>query len=354
MSQRSDAPILIVRHGDGLGRLPRFGERALAWIARHDPELAGEISVHETGAAAVPAAAAKARAVVFWLADPLKERYPDCYEEAQAIGEVAARRGALLVNPPATLSNTVRSTQTRLWQEAGLPCPAGARYRSRAELEALLASAELPVLVCADRFDLRPAIRVCRTPDEVLAAEHAGGYPGMVTPFIDPRHSWGERDPASVWARFYHRKRAFVLGDVVVPSHVTFSEAPIVSWNASIFRRYRGWGSVLQPLALVRRWDRLALAADNAFWRGAPEHPALIRRAAAALGFGFAAVDYATFADGSVILWDATPHPYIPEWHHAGMPVVRHTRARVHGLYAAIAGYLRNLLHEHAERRRFA
>ncbi len=347
--------VLIVRHGPGLGRFVRYGERTLRWIRRHDPALAERILVHETGTGALPTAAAGAGAVVFWLADPLRERYPDCYAEACEIAELAARRGARVVNPLAALSNAIKSTQARLWEQAGIPCAGGRRYADRAELERLLTAAEFPVIVRPDLLHAQEGVAVCRTAGEaVAAAERDGRYPGVLMPFVDTREAYRLRDPGSVWAQLYHKKRAYVMGDMVMSAHVFFSASPIVAWDGCTFRWYEGWRSLLQPFAYLRRLDREALAADRAFEHGHAEHPAMMRRAAAALGLDFVAIDYSTFADGGVVLWEANPHPSIPGWRRSGMPLVRRMVPRLNRIYAATATFLRSLVHESLDHRRTA
>jgi hypothetical protein len=128
----------------------------------------------------------------------------------------------------------------------------------------------------------------------------------------------------------------------------------VVAWSGCTFSRYEGWGSLLQGVAYLRRLDRDAVAADLEFAHGAPEHPVLMRRAASALGLDFAAFDYSTFADGSVVLWEANPHPSIPGWRHTGMPLVRRTWPRLTRIYAETAAFFRSLIHDSIGHRRTA
>lgn len=347
--------ILIVRHGPGLGRFVRYGERTLDWIRRHDPALAGRILVHETGTGALPTSAAGAGAVVFWLADPLRELYPGCYSEAMEIADLAARRGARVVNPPAALSNTAKSVQARLWDQAGVPCAVARRFADRAELAALLDGMSMPVIVRPDLLHAQQGMRVCCTPAEALAAAQPDPRsPGAVVPFMDSREDYRRRDPESVWAQFYHKKRVYVFGDFVMPVHVFFSASPVVAWAGSTFSRYQGWGSLVQWLAYLRRLDRAALAADISFSHSAAEQPALMRRAASALGLDVVAIDYSTFADGSVVLWEANPHPSIPAWRNTGMPLARRTFPRVQRIYAETAAFFHTLVHDSIGHRRTA
>lgn len=344
-----------MRHGSGLGRFVRYGERTLDWIRRHDPALAQRIVVHETGTGVLPTTAAAAGAVVFWMADPLRERHPGCYAEASAITELAARRGARVVNPPAALSNTIKSTQAALWEQAGVPCAAARRFADRDELEHLLETMPLPAFVRPDLPHAQQGLRICHTRSEVVAAaDRPGQYPGVLVPFVNTRDSWRQHEPSSVWGQLYHKRRVYVFGDTVVPCHIFFSTSPVVGWAGSTFSRYRGWGSLLQPLAYLRRLDREAVAADIAFARAAPELPTLMRRAASALGFESVGIDYSMFADGSVVVWEADPHPSIPAWRDSGMPLVRRTWPRVERIYAATATFFRSLVHDPVDQRRTA
>ncbi|HET8624568.1 MAG TPA: hypothetical protein VFM14_13475 [Gemmatimonadales bacterium] len=352
---RLSTSILIVRHGPGRGRFVRYGERTLHWIRRNDPALAQRIVVHETGSGAIPTVAAHSGAVVFWMADPLRELYPDCYAEASEIAELAARRGARMVNPPDALSNAIKSTQARLWEQADVPCAGGRRFARRSELEPLLDATVFPVIVRPDLLHAQQGMRVCGTRAEALAAaDEVGAYPGALVPFVDTREGYRHGDSESVWAQCFHKKRAYVFGDAVIPAHIFFSSSPIVAWAGSTFSRYQGWGSLLQPLALFRRMDREAVAADLAFVRSVPEQPALMRRAASALGFESVALDYSTFADGRVVLWEANPHPSIPGWRHTGMPFARRTWVRLNRIYARTAEFFRSLIHESIDHRRTA
>jgi hypothetical protein len=59
--------------------------------------------------------------VVFWLGDPLRQKYPDCYAEASEIAAAATRRAIPLINAPDGLSNTAKAVQSDIWAAAGIP-----------------------------------------------------------------------------------------------------------------------------------------------------------------------------------------------------------------------------------------
>ena len=344
--------ILVVRQGRALGRAPRAGDATLAWIRRNDPLLAARILVHETGTGAMPTVAAGAGAVVFWLPTGLRERFPVCYREASAICELAARRGAVVVNPAGALSEAAPLTRAALWAQAGLRCAPPHPYQNRTELEALLKSQPAPLVV---RPEWTHTTQFARTRADAVGVALAGWQcAGTVMPFVDTRDAARREHPESVWARLYHRKRAYVCGDAVLPGEVLFSEAPVVRPENCTFQRYVGWRALLQGMAFARRLEREAVAADLAFARAEPEDAEVLRRAVGLLGLRFAAVDYSTGADGVPTLWSVDPCPDLPGWSSAGMPLLRRTAPRLSRFFACSAAFLRGLIPDAIDRRRTA
>lgn len=358
-----DGTVLIVRHGPGRGRLPAYFQPFLDDLARRAPGLGRRVRHHRTGDGAVGLDGV--RAVVFWLADPLAELYPACYEEAEAIAAEAAAAGAEIVNPPANLSHSVKSTQARLWHDAGIPTPQQLRFDDDAELDVLLGTVPFPAIVRSDLLHAQEGMAWCGSPDDArrLARDGALTYPGSLTPFVDTREGYREARPGTIWASLFHKKRALVFGDDVRNHSILFSASPIVAGPGSTFDRCesrtlrwaaakvpgRGrsgltrWVAVRDQVALrVHPWGRDSLAEDLAYWEAGREHGGLLRRAAGALGLQFLAVDYSSRADGSVVLWEANPAFVI---HMAWpMPAVRRQGDRLASYHAALAAFLTSLL----------
>ena len=113
--------ILIVRHGKGRGRHRKYMRAALNHQRHNRPELFRRLIFHATGKPTPSWDGVGA--VVFWLGDPLREWYPACYQEAVRLADEARSRGARVVTPPEALSNSIKSTQARLWAEAGITTP---------------------------------------------------------------------------------------------------------------------------------------------------------------------------------------------------------------------------------------
>lgn len=351
--------ILLVRHGEGRGRIPDYGRETLRYISRYRPELSRRLRLHHTGDA-LPSLRG-VRAVVFWLADPLEERYPECFAEASEIADRAAR----VVNPPEALSNSIKSRQAKLWREAGLPTPRSVAFGSREELEARLPDLPYPVVVRPDLLHTESRMHVCRDPDEVRAlGDEQLVYPGTATRFVDVRAGYRTHLSHTLWADFYHKKRAFVVGGRVIPRHLFFSSRPFVRPGSSTWAAYDSiQGVLLDRVRDVPRWERrLKLAArtqrllpltrharrslrrELAFTESAPERPELFREAARVLGLGFLALDYSVRADGEVVLWEANPYPDATAWWKGLLPGRRRLRGRSERRHSAIAGFFEDLL----------
>lgn len=95
------------------------GDVFLSRLKKRDPELAARLVIHQTGTPAP--SLSRIALVVFWLGDPLRQKYPDCYAEAAGIAHAAARRGIRVLNHPDGLSNTAEALQSEIWSKAGIP-----------------------------------------------------------------------------------------------------------------------------------------------------------------------------------------------------------------------------------------
>ena len=82
------------------------------------------------------------------------------------------------------------------------------------------------------------------------------------------------------------------------------------------------------------------MAADLAYWEQGEEAPDVLRQAVRSLGLDYAAVDYATRADGSVVLWEANPHFGQAGRRHRNLMRRRRTIERLSSYRAAVADFL--------------
>jgi glutathione synthase/RimK-type ligase-like ATP-grasp enzyme len=335
-----ETSVLLVRHGPGRGRLQRFGNGWLKRLAATRPRLRSRIQVHETGSGAAPSLHAVV-AVVFLLADPLRELYPACYAVAVEIAARAALSGIRCVNPPDALSNTIKTVQARLWQEAGVPSAPNVSFRSREELHRIALSATFPAIVRPDLLHAQQRVFVCHSAEDLRALPEEGlAYPGLVVRFVDSRATHRADAPDTVFARYYHRCRTYVFGRHVVPGAIYFSEDPIVGTETATWARYQDKGRFLEPFAGLRAADRRTIAADVRFASSPPRQPELMRQAAGVLGLEFAGLDHILLADGSAFFWEANPHPYIANLRHTPLPLLRRIVFRTRRISDAIGDFL--------------
>jgi hypothetical protein len=360
--------ILIVRHGHGRGRLPNYLQWALDDIARLRPRLSARLRFHDTGQASPDLVGVGS--VVFWLADPLRERYPQCYLEAVRIRDEARAQGMRIVNDPDALSNTIKSVQAKRWRATGISTPRHYPFATRYELEGALREASFPVVLRADQLHALEGMSVCATPEDVLALpDKVIRYPGALAEFVDVRSGYEGSSPDTAWSQLFHKKRQFVFGPVTRTSHLFFSTEPLVASHTCTFRlapqHISRWQRVISrvtkrvPQANARRWKAItaenpanrrvfdlfqqALREDIRYWERGSEHAHVMRAAMDALGLDFAAIDYSSLADGSVVLWEANPHFNLPSARQRMLPKERRTNERLQSYGDAIAEFLGSL-----------
>ncbi|HEY4484915.1 MAG TPA: hypothetical protein VI702_01135 [Nitrospiria bacterium] len=335
--------VLIVRHGTGRGRIFRYMQPALDHLQRSRPALYAQLCFHETGASPPPLD--KIRAVVFWLADPLREQFPACFQEASALHSLARERGIPTINPPEALSNSIKSVQARLWRESGVPTPDHRRFETREELRRALNEVRFPLIARPDELHSQIGMRICRHRGDVEAVvDDRFGFPGTLTSLVDVREGYRESAPGTVWARYYHKKRALVLGRIVLANEVFFSRQPIVASQTCTFGWYDRGRVSLGRLAPWLPWERRCLEADRDFSEAGPVHAELMRKSVSALGLAYAAIDYADLADGGVVLWEANPYFYLPSLQEMFLPGPRRIKARHEAVFEAVGNFFQDLL----------
>ena len=343
--------LLLVRHGAGRGphiRLrkfrPKYFDPLLQDFAKRQPELRSHIDVWETGTALPDLSGV--RAVLYLLQDPTRECFPECYEDGMRLAEAARARGIRLVNPPEVLSNSVKSTQARLWQAAGMPVPRQFAFTSRDEFEYALDSTKFPAILRSDVLHAQVGMVFCESKSEALeAAKKKLPLPGTLSEFVDTREGFRKSLPGTIWANFYHKKRAYVFGNHVRSNHIFFGTHPIVGSLSCSFDHYRS----LNP---IRRWKatkacREHIAIDLEYFYQKSENEDELIAAANALGMEFAAIDYSSQADGSVVLWEANPHFCMHAWPFQVLARPRKLTTRMLAFHDSMAEYFKDLLQGH-------
>ncbi len=332
----ADGRVLLVRHGPGRGRVTPYLQFVLDGIGRAHPDSYRRLVLHETGTPTPDLAGV--RGVMFWLADPLEETYPECYAEARAIADEAETRGCAVVNHPDALSNTRKGRQAELWSEAGVPTPRVVRFESRQELLSLADTLSYPVVLRGDELHAQKKLHLIPSPDALRALDPGAiAYPGVASTFVDPRPGFREAREDSLFAHYYHQRRAFVFGPTVCFHHLYFSAEPIVTTPSSTFWPYAGWRQHF-------RWkSRLVLRCveeDLRYWREGDGHADLLRRAARSLGLAFCGFDYATRADGSAVLFECNPYFTLSPLPKATLARRRRIADRYRSYFRAIAAMI--------------
>lgn len=324
-------PVLIVAHGPGRGARRTFLPWLLDEIAKR-PELEKLVAVHGTGAP--PPALDGFAAVVFMLIEPIGQ-YPACEAEALALSAAARRQGIRVVNPPESLNNTIKSRQAQIWRRAGLPCAAAAPAGDEAALRHVLDRVTYPIIVRFDAGHVQQGVFVCSNREAALSVVAKVRFPAVVLQFVDTRPSWRERAPGGVMARYFHKKRSMVFPTGAMNNHVYFSTLPVVGNRTCTFAAAEGGGA-------VDDLDEM-LAADIGYSFAPPERPRLMQAAVRALGLDFAAIDYSSFADGSVVLWEANASFALPYWSNGVLAHARRLEERVPRYVHAMIDYLEHL-----------
>jgi hypothetical protein len=314
--------LLIVRHGEGLGRLDHYLDDVLVGIRQRHPDLWPRIRVHDTGS--TTPSLDHVGAVYFAMGDPLERLYPACYAEAMKIVATARRMRTRILQKPEVLAAHSRGRTAQRLAAAGVRTPEVRTYESLEELRDLLDELALPVLLRAEYEHSQSGALVVRSEaDARVAVRGEAPVPGAVATLLDTRHRRRSTPGPDPFRRWYHRYRAFVFGGRCIGGQLYFGPSPIVSSDSSIWEGIERRDRRLQDVfgagrlnGLVKRairldpWYRRALFEElSARARSLPD-AAEFERAAAALDLDFVAFDCSRLADGKPIIWEANPYPY--------------------------------------------
>jgi hypothetical protein len=354
--------ILLARHGKGRGGIPlrasgrnvaramltgarltrpRIWDQLLRYLEVHDRELLSRIVLWETGEPMPDLSAI--RAVVFRLQDPLKERFPDCFRDASALADRSRRAEIRIVNPPEALSNSIKSTQSRLWQEHDIPTPEALPFGNLEEMQSVADHVSFPVFIRSEQQHAQhKMLQVASRGDINKISRDQVMFPGCLSHFIDTRESYRREYPSSEFANFFHKKRVWVVGDRVQRSHLFFGDSPIVGASSSTFSHYRSLNPVTRMRGRLR--CRRHAQIDYDFFQESEPDADLFVRATKALGLDIAAIDYSSFADGSHVLWEANPRFALEQWPIDLLGSQRHTKERYAALYEVLYEFIHSLI----------
>lgn len=305
--------ILIVIHGPGRGRDVPTGDVFMDRLRETDPDFAARIRFHRTGAAMPDLAGVSL--VLFWLGDPLQEKYPECFADATGIANAARAAGIRILNSPEALNNTAKTRQSSIWYQERVPSARARIVNRPSNLQQVCKDLGGACIIRSDSEHAQRDVRIVRNADDARRAARECVFPVAVIQMFDIRSEYRDAgaDPSSLFTRYHHKARAFVFGDAVMPSHLFFATGLIVGLTNCLFKREsrprrRMAHKVGYNLNLLKDMIR----EDRAYFDSDPIHARTLVLAVRALGLDFAAVDYSIRPDGSVILWEANPYFYLP------------------------------------------
>jgi hypothetical protein len=310
-------------------------------ISARWPEIGSRLSFWETGTPQPDLN--DVAAVLFVLQDPLREFHPDCFQDSVTLADRARELGARIINGPESLSNTIKTTQSRLWRDAGIPTPPCIAFSSIEDLYAAAKELASPMIIKSDLQHSQRGTLV--VPDlDTLRRKPAEDIPlpGSLSPIVDTRADYAQLDPRSPYATHYHKKRAMVFGSHVRNNHVFFSDQPIVGCMSSTFRHFRSLNPISRVIGNAR--CRSHVDTDIDFHYSENDDAELLVKAAKVLGVEFCAIDYSTHADGRIMLWEANPFFSLHRWPIAVLTRRRKLDERLPHIHETAAAFFRDLL----------
>ena len=305
--------ILIVIHGPGRGRDVPTGEVFMNRVRKTDPDFAARIRFHETGSDAPDLSGVSL--VMFWLGDPLKEKYPECFAEAAGIARAARDAGIRLLNSPEALSNTAKTRQSAIWYQERVPSARARIVNRPASLEQVCKDLGGTCIIRSDVEHAQRDVRIVRNAADARRAARECPFPVAVIQLYDIRAEYRDAgaDPSSLFTRYHHKARAFVFGDAVMRSHLFFAPDLVVGLsNCLLKREARPRRQMAHKFGYNRKLLNDMIREDQAYFDSDPIYARTLAQGVRALGLDFAAVDYSIRPDGSVILWEANPYFYLP------------------------------------------
>lgn len=298
--------ILVLRHRD---KHTAYNADLLAWLSRTAPRAAGLFDLRRLGF--VPKDPARYPLLVPWLQDPLRERFPEAYEQARRTEDLIEAAGGSVVNRVEHLSHSIKSIASARLRAAGVPMPVVVPV-ARAGVRRLPDALDFPVIAREDRRH-GGVMALCR--DEADLARVP--WERLQHPVLVAYHDVCSEDG------LYRKWRYVVAGRRGAPRHLVVSK----DWVVKAEGRVESEGARAEELAYT---DAGSLD---------PNHGLLVH-AAQALGLDVVAFDYARARSGALVLFE--PNPFAVLW----APFNAEARARyayqrpcVERLYATLCAF---------------
>lgn len=295
--------ILLVRHPQ---KGPWFYRQFLDWLGANFPQVRQrfELALLGQGDAIDPS---RYRLLVPWLQDPVQAWSMKAYAQACSLTARFEVLGLPVVNKPATLANSAKSTMLETTRALGIKAARNFPIGCVADLHRAAGELGYPFIVRPDQGHGLKGLRIERRGDIDGISERALTAIGkpVAIEFIDTVSADG----------LFRKFRYLAAGDTGVSVHLIASR----HWEV------RGDSKVMTEALASEEQD--FISRHN---RDAPPFDALRR----ALEFDFAAFDYAYDPGGNLVVWEANPYPSIVFGRES--EALRYRSVAVHRSFAAM------------------
>jgi hypothetical protein len=221
------------------------------------------------------------------------------FHAAEAAARCAAA-GLPLVNHPRSFT-PLHSHDLALWRAAGVPCAAHQRFTTPHQLQLAY-----PLILRRDSEHRGWRMYLAHNPAEAVAIWQRARRGRASTPIDKPLDLALEFVDVRWPDGFYRKRRAYVVGEEVIPAHSVRAE----HWLVNFGHRTGNLGSYRE---------------DKEFLRDGEPRADLVRGAVAVLGADLAGVDYSPAPDGRYVFWEANRNPRM--WGDRGLPAVKPRQA---------------------------
>ncbi|MDZ7839476.1 MAG: hypothetical protein U5R46_01455 [Gammaproteobacteria bacterium] len=216
-----------------------------------------------------------------WVQDPVKERDHSLYRRLLNIERQCTRRGVPVANPVERLSNSIKTTATRLISEAGCRV-AKIRPVGPLTLEARATEIGFPFFIREDRRHGGPTFLLNSEADLASVPWDRFRHPCAVE-FIDTKFSDG----------LYRRYRYISAGDFGAPLNLMIGPHWLVRQATELRKKQH----INEDIDYMSKPDSFA---------------GQLQAARQALGFDFCAFDYSIDRNNELVVWEANPYPVLP------------------------------------------
>lgn len=235
------------------------------------------------------------KAIAFYYHDPLADLYPNVYAYAKRLAIFCQEHGIQLIQTPQALSNTIKSVQLNLLKQAGIRVADAVSLKESNAL-AYFFEKEIPFYI---RFDVghdsqgqfmqgpffnRKEFELTFNESNFKPNKHLKELVAIA--WVDTRCTDG----------LYRKYRAYATPYSAIKGFVTQSESWYIHGNNA-------------------HQSEAAMAKQHEFIQTplSPQETALLINVAKVLQLDFCAIDYAYLPNGSVVVWEANPHPALSD-----------------------------------------